>query len=406
MRVLVVGPPTNLSAFSYLSREPDFEIHLLWYEAAEDDPTAADLPDWIKRVHHWVDFATPEELIRRIAPEKIVFMEIIDLRQVALIVTARRLGVTTFYLEHGAAADKATAIARTREVKLTTHKLPHWWRRLRDPGRLLSAKRFYYSVTSGFGSAASQAMYLALPLALATLAPDRALSRFKFPERVPRHNIIFNRAAFPWFNWQNGISQEDALFTGVPFFDVFHAPSTRTGNQIVYIDHPYLESGLLGWTPEHHRDIALNLFRMAEERRLKLYIKLHPRSSKPIWDAYQPPSEYVEIIQQGDFHQLYLESALILGFSSSLLTACLCARKNVVFLSWHPGRQHFGFDFSTTGLCHRSEAVSDLFTKLDDWRATNLCLREQQRHEEFVRDFNYPFDGKATERVLAAIKTL
>jgi hypothetical protein len=298
MRILVIGPPTNLSSFSYLAREPEFEIHLLWFEAADEDPAGSwERPSWIAGVHYWMDFATPEALIRGLAPDKIVFMEIIDLRQIALIVTARRMQVSTFYLEHGAAADKKTAVARTKEIKLATHKLPHWKRRLSDPRRLLSAKLFYYSVTEGFRTAASRAKYLALPLGIALAASDKALSHLQFRERVPRYNIIFSRATFEWFHWQNGIALEDALFTGLPFFDIYHSTSAPTRDHLVYIDHPYLEEGLLGWTPEHHRHIALNLFRLAEERRVKLYIKLHPRSSKAIWEAYQPPP-HVEVIQR------------------------------------------------------------------------------------------------------------
>jgi len=146
---------------------------------------------------------------------------------------------------------------------------------------------------------------------------------------------------------------------------------------------------------------ALNDF--ADEQKIKLYIKLHPFSDRSNWSDYPLNSEYVKILQEGDFTQLYLDAKLILGFSSSLITGLLCAKKNIVLLGWHPDPLIFGTDFSKTGLCHTSFSISDLQKKFAEWVNNNLVEKNEAAYEEFLGKCNNPFDGKATDRVINAI---
>ena len=164
-----------------------------------------------------------------------------------------------------------------------------------------------------------------------------------------------------------------------------------------------MESNILDWTPEHHKRIAKTLFEFAEKNKLKLYIKLHPFSKRSNWENYEFDKSYVEIIQDGDFAQLYLQARLILGFSSSLITGLLCAKKNIVLLGWHPQPGIFGVDFSQTGLCHTSFSPTDLLEKYTDWVSRNLAVENATAYDDFLLKCNYPFDGKATERVLKII---
>src|SRR5206468_7595157 len=99
----------------------------------------------------------------------------------------------------------------------------------------------------------------------------------------------------------------------------------------------------------------------------------------------------------------YLQAKLILGFSSSLLTGLLCARKNIVLLGWHPKPGIFGTDFSKTGLCHVSLVTSDLQKQFSMWANNNLARNNDAAYKDFLNQCNNPFDGKATERVIEAI---
>jgi CDP-glycerol glycerophosphotransferase (TagB/SpsB family) len=236
-------------------------------------------------------------------------------------------------------------------------------------------------------------------------APNKVLANNIFRERVPWKSIVFNETNFEEFSLYTGISKEDAILSGVPFFDDYYRERQEAKNHIVYIEHPYLEEGILGWTEEHHQLIAESLCRFAKERQLKLYIKLHPRSKLERWEQYECDGKYVQIIQTGDFTDLYLEAKVILGFSSSLINGFICAKKNVVLLGWHPEPHIFGVDFSKSGLCHVSYSVEDLAEKYDHWVNHNLLDENEASYKVFLKRFNQPFDGKATQRVLQAITT-
>jgi len=163
---------------------------------------------------------------------------------------------------------------------------------------------------------------------------------------------------------------------------------------------------LLNWTIDHHKYVASQLFNFANNTKRIIYVKLHPRSDLKLWQPFIKENSYLKILQQDDFTDLYLSSSLIIGFSSSLLTGLICAKKNIVNIGWHPQSQIFGVDFSGTGLCHQSMSINDLDERFNYWESNNLSMQNEKEYEDFLREYNYPFDGKATQRVLDAIHSL
>lgn len=408
MVILLIVQPDRIDNYEYLKNDSKNEYVLLWYEKKPTSPLPVEqYPIHFSRIIFWADFTTPQQIINDVKPDKIVFFEIIDLRQIALIVCAGANNITTFYLEHGAAGDKNTAISRWNEVTMRRHKIPYLLKRLRTQFfDALKSKLFYYSVFRGFSSPKSYLQYLALPVKMLSGSPNKILSHNLFRERAPKYSIVFNKINFEQFALYTGISEEDALFTGVPFFDKYHCPDLKAGDHIIFIDHPHLEENILDWTPEFHKKIADTIFRFAEKHKTKTYVKLHPRSNIKTWKSYNYNSDYIEILQLGDFTELYLTSKLILGYSSSLINGFLCARKNVVQLGWHPEPAIFGMDFSKTGLCHVSFAPEDFESKYDYWVNNNLAKSNVAAYEAFLKACNFPFDGHAEKRIIEAINNL
>ena len=191
--------------------------------------------------------------------------------------------------------------------------------------KVIQSKFFFYSNLSGFNNLKSRFEYYLLPIIMLRHTPNKALHNFIFRERVPKFSIVFNRVNFDEYRLITGVNENEALFTGLPFFDkYFLNPAVHTnGDNIVYIEHPYLEENLVNWTEEHHRFIAQSLQKFANTNRQLVYIKLHPRSDMSHWKKWNIEGEFVKIIQQGDFTDLYLKSKLILGYSSSLITGLL-----------------------------------------------------------------------------------
>lgn len=407
MRLLLVVDPARIDFYEYLKSAEEIEYDLLWYEKSSSANTDYNaLPLRFSNVHFWTDANTPITLLKKINPDKILFFEIIDLRQIALIVSAKKLAIRTFYMEHGAAGDKETVLIQLNNSSDKQGRFTYLIKRFLGSFLfVLKSKLFYFSVFSGFDSMRSYIKYFKLPFLMLMKPPNKVLLTCKFNERDPDKAVVFNKINLELYKLFNGINADDAFLTGVPFFDKYYKPNIIEGNHICFIDHPYLEDSILDWTKEHHRKIAEALFQFAEITKTKLYIKLHPRSNKAIWESYSFNTEYVDILHLGDFTDLYLSSKLILGFSSSLINGFICAKKNVVLLGWHPKSQVFGVDFTKTGLCHYSRNSEDLMKDYDYWLNNNLATRNPERYKNFILDFNYPFDGKATERVIQTILT-
>ncbi len=98
-----------------------------------------------------------------------------------------------------------------------------------------------------------------------------------------------------------------------------------------------------------------------------------------------------------------LSSKMIFGFSSTLISAMICCRKNVVLLGWHPSPSIFGEDYSKTGLCHISLKIDELFPMYDIWAANNLSIKNNESFKNFIGEYSCPFDGKATDRIVKTI---
>ncbi len=404
LKILLIAEPERVDHYSYLAADQDASYSLLWFEkASQSDIDLEKLPLRFHENLFWKDYRSPAALLHKVRPDRIVFQEIIDLRQIALIVAARAARIPTFYMDHGAAADKDTSIERWKEITFTGSKLPYLIRRIRTSFfDVLASKLFYYSQLRGFTSFGSLWKYWILPFKLMMKGPNETLAHTLFRERVPARSICFNETNFLALQVYTGITEDDAVLTGVPYFDCYYSSTPVEKDYLVFIEHPYLEQNILGWTDTFHRQLAQQLYQFARSRGIKMYVKLHPKSDMANWTRYGFDPQFVEVIQAGDYTQLYLGSKLILGYSSSLLTGFLCARKNVVLLGWHPTPGIFGIDFSESGLCHKSTDLTDLETKYDYWVSHNLCHQSAQ-YDAFLKRSNYPFDGKATQRVIEAI---
>ena len=410
MRILLIVNPQRRDMYEYLQNDLVAQYFLLWSESRGSIPfheRKDSYPLTFTEEYYWNEFSTPVSLLRTINPDKIVFMEIIDLRQIALIVAAGAKNISTFYLEHGAAGSAATAISRWSEVTLKNGKLQYYIRRFKTSlWKVIQAKFFYYSQFSGFKTFNSRLKYWALPFKMLRGAPNnKVLANNLFRERVPQHCIVFSRINLEEFSVYTGITEAEALLTGIPSFDKYFLQKPVEEDYLVYIDSPYFEERIVNWTDTHHRIIAEKLFSFAAKKKLKIYIKLHPRSNKKLWESYKNKPQLVVILQYEECTSLYLKSKLILGFSSSLTTAFLCANKNFVLLGWNPVPEIFGMNFAETGLCHKSLKISDLDNKFEFWCNNNLTC-QRAKYDDFIHQCNEPFDGQATKRVIDAIHTL
>lgn len=405
MRIVIISDPARDDFHGYLLEQlKAHELYLLWHydRQSYSYDVAAKVPPHVTLLY-WKEFRTPEQLISMIRPDRLLFFQIIDFWQIPLIIAAHHLKVSSFFVEHGVGNSVATVMERFRELPPLSTRLAGYVRKIFSGTlRILHNRSFYLSV-SRYLPKNQRGRYLQLPWFYKKYLPLEALSKLKFRNRTPHYAILFNRNNIAPFLLYNEMEEEHIFTEGVPFYDKYFVAIPKASSHLVFIEHPYLEEGILGWTDAFHEKIARTLEEFAREQSRPIVVKLHPRSSRANWERYSLDPELIRIRQREDVTTELLEAEMILGYSSTMLNVLIACKKNIVLLGWHPVPKVFGDDYSKTGLCHLSLLPEELLTRFDHWKNNNLTENNPEAFEEFIREYNHPFDGRATERTIAAV---
>lgn len=75
MRILVVVQPDRKDFYSYPQEDQENEYLLLWYESKRSvDAAAVAANPFFRENFYWDQFITPNQLLKKIKPDKIVFL--------------------------------------------------------------------------------------------------------------------------------------------------------------------------------------------------------------------------------------------------------------------------------------------------------------------------------------------
>jgi len=263
MKILIIADPARLDYFDFIT-SADSSIkkwELIWDYKYSERSEKKDLltlaNDKPISIHYWSDFFTPYELIRKINPDKIVFFEIIDLWQIPLVIAARKKGVSTFFIEHGVGNSVEQVINRFKERLSFKTSIKKYGTKIIWYGiRVLRNRIFYFSQMFNLNSFNSFFKYIFLPINLKRYTPIECLSKNLFKERTPEYAILFNRNNVAPFLIYNVIEERRIITNGVPFFDKNYRAKTLEENHIFFVEHPYLEEGILAWDDLFHEKIA------------------------------------------------------------------------------------------------------------------------------------------------------
>src|ERR1044072_2385214 len=97
-KILLVFDPGRTDTYKYFEQDHENSYYILFRESLSSDLA---IPSFIKKEIFWKDFKTPFELLKQLKPDKVVFQEIIDIKQIALNVAAKHESVETILLDHG-----------------------------------------------------------------------------------------------------------------------------------------------------------------------------------------------------------------------------------------------------------------------------------------------------------------
>ena len=405
MKILLILEAKRKDWYYYLRQDIENDYFLLWNESKSEIPELVREDSFFKGIYYWDKYLTARDLLVNIKPDRIVFFELIDQRQIALLIIANKKKITTIYLEHGASADvDGTIYMSQRENYFRNTKLNYLKKRFKTSlVKMVKSKVFYYSSLIYLNSFSSLLKFVKLPFSMLVYTPNKALQQNKFKERAPKKSIVFNNFNFESFSTYNDIERDSAVFTGIPFIDKYFNKSVSDSKYIIFIEQACLEFNLLGWTHKFHKEMALSLYNFSKKNNLKCYIRLHPTADLQLWKSYGYENPLFILSQNDDFTEELLDSELILSYSSTLLVGPLCAKKNVVLLGWHPKPTIFGMNFSNYKICHVSFSITDLEEKYLYWKENNLAIINDKNYNNFIEAVNSPFDGQASKRVISEI---
>lgn len=393
--IILIFPENRTDLYSYLATDSENHYSILFNE----NPTeTVVLPFFIKNQYFWNNYRTPYDFIKDTHPKSIIFFEIFDFRQIALAVAAHKLGVNTIFLDHGITSESSLYSEREQPLrKMLSKKIHNVFTRF---FKIIKVRWFYFSAIRSIDFF-ELLQFIYLPFLFAFKENTNAIHKVTFVGNTINTFILFSKNNFSRYNYLYHLAHKNISYTGIPYFD--YLKNSHDGDHIIYIDHPYLEEKLYGWSEKHHETIARKLNSFSKQHQVNLYIKLHPKSQKEIWKSYNLTSSYLHVIQDGNFEKLYSGANLILSFSSTMVAGFLSGFKNLVLLGWHPTPRIVGVDYSLTNLCHKSLQLAELETKYSNWLSANKSKQNKAAYIEFIRNFNYPFDGNATKRIIEVI---
>lgn len=392
MKILLVSFSERLDLINFFSDDRLNDYYLLDYS---EKPTAIG-NNFLKGIEKLSSHKKISSWVQTLNPSRIIFFENSDIRLVFLNIIFRSLGLKVIFLDHGIREIKSYLYVMG--VEMRTEKLTQK-RKIRLP-----KKATLFLFLEAFKHIPRQKRKEILKLSVNIF---KAQGRKILFEKILASGNSFSRIILYCINnlevvgLSVKIEENKMFYTGFPPADkYFPLPTSNNSDFLVFIDHPYLETGMI--TVEQHHEMARGLEMLALEENIKIIIKLHPKTKPENWKQYKL-NRLVQIEEGFPEPSFYLSAKMIFSFSSTMLVNFISKKKNIVLLSWHLKTEHLGNDFSQLGVCHLSTAVSDIKNNYAFWINNNLAEQRPDCYENFIREYNNPFDGLATQRVVQLI---
>lgn len=345
----------------------------------------------------WKDYSDAYQLLNQLRIEKIFFFFIEAYNHVALRAAADELGIKTVHVEHGlrfnVPAPRIAVINKKNSLPEVGLK-----NRLRNftfyLNTILKSKRenlvqlikFYLIRRQGIDK-------IYHPAVRKVITPDIFIS---FSSEVFKHHV----------NKLN-LSTFDVIYTGIPQFDhlVTLVCNEKLNPNIVFIDQPFVEQGILGWTDEHRGRLLGEIIRICKKQGRKFLCKIHPASSADFWGTFaKANSDTVEILDDNSFKEAIVNNYLILGFCSTLHLPLVSLPHTVLLcLEIHP------IDVIVQPSSILTEAgVATSITSFNEIEKFLVLAEEEHKKQkafkaEFTKKYLYKADGHSSERFVEAI---
>ena len=378
----------------------DFEFHYLFWLTKEDElEIYTECPR-----HYWEDFKSGQDILRKIQPDKVVFMDVNNLVTLSLQFACKRKSINTYVLQHGLFHDLKTNLYLDEQMaknKITisnydTTKRKYKW-------RFLQLFLILRSIT-----------FRELPYLFKLISWQwderkmlhlKALSRHKYSFRQCDHYIVYTKFNGQYFKEINGISEEKMLPVGVPEFDNFfnhpdiHSARNRSSDYNLLIDSAltynevFKTNGIVDQKSYNEFLCRINQVSLLNGKRL--LVKLHPFSYQ---NANFLQHENIEYIKDADMVKLIMNADHIFGFDSTLMLIAMYLKPTILF-SIHD----FGYlQLSAKKISAAPVLKFDEFT-IDELQQAMLFKASDKAIQDLIDRFLYATDGKSYTRIASIL---
>ena len=187
-------------------------------------------------------------------------------------------------------------------------------------------------------------------------------------------------------------------YIGIPSFDHFvkWKSLSSCGENILFVDQPWFEQKLLGWTMKYKSDFLKELTTVAHSLNKKLYIKPHPWNDRSLYEVIQDKI----IVFEDNWETVIPDINIVLGFSSTLLMPFIAMDHVTCFtLEIHPQKSEAEYSnfLVKSNACHPVRGFEDLRIKIMNRNLWHQTQKENKNY--FIENWMYKFDGKSSERL-------
>jgi hypothetical protein len=344
-------------------------------------------------IYYWNDFKTPYQVLKKINPDKIVFMEIEAFHQVALNIAAINSGIKTYRLEHGvkasyqsyaslpvpaAPANDNTKVVAKRSASGSVETLLFYLSsfRLKNAGSLIPFFRFIYT-RSKHGI-------------------REGLKRCPFDLRRPQFYVDFTAYNSRFTMERDNPLPSQYIFIGNLYFDKYfnylkEHNTEQKGDYYLLIDSGFVEDNMSRMKVKTLIEFYNKLNKYCKSKNALLKIKLHPMSYNA---SYLPHDTNIIYLREVNVLQEMLDSKGCFHSHFSTLTPLAMYYRPCILFEAFPD---FNTDIKESNLIpvldfynFSPEEIS--FAELDDNGKAIIADR-----------YFYLTDGKAGERLTSLL---
>ncbi|HEY9049464.1 MAG TPA: polysialyltransferase family glycosyltransferase [Ohtaekwangia sp.] len=344
-------------------------------------------PPSYAEIIYWYSFQNAQDVLNKVAPDKIIFMSLDSALSIALNIAAKSAGIRTYILQHGIYSNYKDYRVRERQ-----------WRKKNVVKKVDAVKREvkFSSVSFLVKSLKPSQRWMIVSFVLYTYWSRKkgyywASRYFSFSGKIPTYFLCFSPRNATIHKQIEKPRVEQLLYIGSPELDKFlvaEQPVT-TDKFYLHIDQAFAEHSLGEELVSQAKmtDFYQTLNAFCKSHQAKLYIKLHPESYRTSWF---PQDENIVYLKHTPNLSAYVQQAEgCFGFYSTMVIPAIYWKKVILF------RLNYSF---------MQEQIEALKTApvLNFWnfRLEDISFDfEKENMEKFKLEFFYKTDGQSLQRL-------